>query len=1144
MELDQWAKVLVVGFTDTDQNLILSTLQFVVQTNEVRIVHEEAQLYQANLIHPKVILSAFMPEGELNWQKLLEIKNQNYNQSHFIFLGHSITTNLAIKCGRAGADAYYNYDQLDELKEYLKAALLDDPCIQLPNQGSMANCHAGEGFCIIGYDLVIKQCNLCLRHLLGIAHEVEGRDFLSFVYPSDHSLVKEVISNLHQSTRPSNVLAIRLLSNTDRVFLCNLEMVPLVLTSGAKAVRVHIVHRALQTEQLRKQLVEQEEMYRGLITAIPDILVRTDIEGNIIFVNNADLTAYGFEDASEILGMNLFDFLSTDELNRATENTLRMFNEYLGPQQYKAITKNKKEVVLEINGDALRHPDGTAFGMVYVIRDITAQVAIDNSIKASEVKLRTLINAMPDIVCFKDGKGRWLEANDFDLKLFQLEGIDYIGKKDSELAAYSSFYRDAFLTCEDSDEKTWLNGVTTRDEEVIPKPDGSSRVFDIIKVPTFGASGEREGLVVIGRDITEIKKAQKALEETKLEFQNYFEQGTVGLSVTDTQKRYIEVNRKTCEMLGYSRQELLDMTWEQVTYPEDVQLNVDSFNAVLRGEIDTYQMNKRFVRKDGQLLYVTLYVVCQRKPDGSVRQFLSSMIDITAAHKAQEALKLSEENYRRIVETAQEGICMMDANENPVFINNKMAQLLGYTVDEMMQHPYRYYLFEDDLTEHNVQMQMRSSGKNAFYERRFRKKDGGTLWCLVSATALLDEEGKYKGSFGMFVDITESKLQREELEKAKEKAEKSSALKDAFIANISHEIRTPLNGILGFTEVVQERFAKLASTEELSFFTQIARSGKRLMRTVELIMNYSRLKLGDFTINKQWVDVKQLLGKLLADFELLNEKKAVNLQFIDNCENHLLFTDEYALTSLLTELIDNAVKFTQSGFVKVVLCAKEPGDFYIEIKDTGIGMSEDYLKCIFEPFMQEEVGFNRNYEGIGLGLSIVKKLMDSLGGSIDVKSTKGLGTVFTLRLGESSKLGFVETTPQSNDGKVKSAKASKPKILIVEDDETSQLYMQMVLKNCYDTFVAASASEAIEVLYQQAIDLVLMDISLRGSMNGLDLTRWIRSSEKYNTIPVIAVTAHAFEADRGMALDAGCNQFIPKPFKSAELLRSIQQVLN
>jgi CheY-like chemotaxis protein len=169
--------------------------------------------------------------------------------------------------------------------------------------------------------------------------------------------------------------------------------------------------------------------------------------------------------------------------------------------------------------------------------------------------------------------------------------------------------------------------------------------------------------------------------------------------------------------------------------------------------------------------------------------------------------------------------------------------------------------------------------------------------------------------------------------------------------------------------------------------------------------------------------------------------------------------------------------------------------------------------------------------------------MDGLEASIEVKSSKGLGTVFTLGLGKTSKLGLVDVAPQPNDNKDITAKTSKPKILIVEDDETSQLYIEMVLKNSYDTFVAASSSEAIEMLYQQAVDLVLMDISLRGSMNGLELTRWIRSSAKHSEIPIIAVTAHAFEADRGMALEAGCNQFIAKPFKSAELLRAIQQVL-
>ncbi|MFZ4520342.1 MAG: PAS domain S-box protein [Bacteroidales bacterium] len=187
------------------------------------------------------------------------------------------------------------------------------------------------------------------------------------------------------------------------------------------------------------------------------------------------------------------------------------------------LIRNAKGVehLVSVNAAPVRNSEGFITAGVVIFDDITAKRKTELELNESEELLRTLINAMPDIVCFKDGDGRWIEANDVDLKLFELQGVDYKGKKDSELTDENGFYYEAFLTCEDSDELTWRNGYPTRSDETIKKPDGTSVVFDIIKVPTYTEKGDRKGLIVVGRDVTERQQTEIALQEKAAELERF-----------------------------------------------------------------------------------------------------------------------------------------------------------------------------------------------------------------------------------------------------------------------------------------------------------------------------------------------------------------------------------------------------------------------------------------------------------------------------------------------------------------------------------------------------------------------------------------------------------------------------------------------
>jgi signal transduction histidine kinase len=221
---------------------------------------------------------------------------------------------------------------------------------------------------------------------------------------------------------------------------------------------------------------------------------------------------------------------------------------------------------------------------------------------------------------------------------------------------------------------------------------------------------------------------------------------------------------------------------------------------------------------------------------------------------------------------------------------------------------------------------------------------------------------------------------------AKEKAESANKLKDTFIANISHEIRTPLNGILGMANLIRDTFSTNISKEDEEMFEGIEFSSRRLIRTIDMILNYSRLQVGEFQVNRKDINLSTICINLVKEFMVSAKLKFLGLTFQNNTGESLVFADEYSISMAISNLIDNAIKYTKKGFVKLILYKADNADIILEVKDSGIGISEGYLKKLFEPFQQEHTGYVRAYEGIGLGLSLVNKMLLYLS---KVKKEKG-----------------------------------------------------------------------------------------------------------------------------------------------------------
>ncbi|MHB8578552.1 MAG: hybrid sensor histidine kinase/response regulator [Ignavibacteriaceae bacterium] len=397
-----------------------------------------------------------------------------------------------------------------------------------------------------------------------------------------------------------------------------------------------------------------------------------------------------------------------------------------------------------------------------------------------------------------------------------------------------------------------------------------------------------------------------------------------------------------------------------------------------------------------------------------------------------------------------------------------------------------------------------------------------------------------------------------EILKEKEKAESANKLKDEFIANISHEIRTPLNGVLGMTQLIRDYFFENINENNNMLFEGVTSSSQRLIRTVDLILNYSRISTGEYPKRPEKINISKICEQLIISYSSAAKLKSIELSFENRATDVIIYADEYSVTQAISNLIDNAIKYTEKGSVELILYKGINDELKLDVKDTGIGIKEERLGLVFEPYMQEEMGYGRAYEGVGLGLSLVKKFLEINNATISIKSKKGAGTIFTINFDKyvepdevksltpkivdyQANILFPNQFAESNSIKVGkiSANIKIKRVLLIEDDNISREVIKLFLNQNIEIIIADSSDGTNEILKNNIIDLILMDISIKGSMNGLTLTRNLKSSKEYSHIPIIVITAHAFEKDKENSYKAGCDEFISKPFTKEELLNKI-----
>ncbi|NPU93336.1 MAG: PAS domain S-box protein [Gammaproteobacteria bacterium] len=615
-----------------------------------------------------------------------------------------------------------------------------------------------------------------------------------------------------------------------------------------------------------------------------------------------------------------------------------------------------------------------------------------------------------------------------------------------------------------------------------------------------------------------------------------------GIITINTRGRIMGANHAAEQIFGWSSTELMGRNVNMLM-PEPFRSNHDGYlaNYQKTGVAHIIGVGREVtgMHKEGRQFPMRLAIGHVRLPQED--WFVGFVTDISARVAMEQALTENEAKLRSLVSNIPGAAyrCLLEERWPMIFISDAIDAITGYPpTDFQLPDPPRSYsdlvIPEDQALVQNLEQYL-----TPFHlEYRIRHRDGRVRWILDTGSCVFDDNGKPQWLDGFLMDITRRKEMEQELFQAKERAEQAAAARSAFLANMSHEIRTPMNAIIGFSDVLMGTTLNPEQHRHLSIISSAARS---LLHLLNDILDSAKLEKGKLVLESLDFSLPELLDAVLSTLGMQARRKglALNLNLHPALADHFVGAPD-RIRQVLTNLVGNAIKFTEQGQVDIDVQPDQPGYLLFRITDTGIGIAPDRIDSIFEPFTQADASMSRRFGGTGLGTTISKQLVELMGGWIRVRSTPGQGSCFEFCLPLPAGRKADATVPDSG------VRLPSLNVLAVDDiQQNLDLLILLLGKAGHRVSSAHDGLAAVEQVMQQRFDLILMDMQMP-RLDGLAAARRIRDWQRQQgerPSAIIALTASVLEEDKLAARDAGMDGFSSKPVELDNLNREIARVL-
>ncbi len=939
-----------------------------------------------------------------------------------------------------------------------------------------------------------------------------------------------------------------------------------------------------KVEERTLDLVRSEERYRNILENIQDGYYEVDLRGYMTFMNDSMIRIMGHPE-DEILNVSYRKF--TDEKNaNMIFNIFKKIHATGKPSEafdYRIIQKDGTERITEAVASLITDNEGNKIGFRGMLRDITDRRKAEQALRISEEKYRSILETMDEAYFETNLTGFITFCNDSTCRiagysreeLLNMHFKDYHSEQtvNKLLKIYKRVYKEEIIK-------------ELVEYEVIKK-DGSICTMEMSINLLKNIEGIPIGFRGIGRDITERKKAEAALQESEEKYRTVLDVGIIGYFEVDLHGNITFCNKSFLEFTGYSSEEQIGMNFRKLVTKENSDIILSRFGKAFQSETAVIIITQ-ITRKDKQSAYGEMFVSTRKNTAGEIIGFRSVGMDITEQKKAEEALRISEEKYRAFVENASDGIFRNDIKGNYLYVNPSGQELLGYNEEELLKMNYKDMVIEEykNFVIDHYRKQFKEMQEETYIEFPVIRKDGLIIWLGQKTKLKKISDNQYEFQ-GISRDVTDRK-------KAEEARLELEDQKTRFFANISHEIRTPLTLMISPIESVIQ--GDYGGKIDSAFFDNLYRNGLRLLKLVNNLLDFSKIEAGRMKMKVREIDLVTFIRNYISAVHSAAESKGLGIVFNSDAEQMPVYIDPDKMDKVIMNLFSNSLKFTESGGSITVNIREDDIFCHIEFSDTGEGIPSQSIESIFDRFSQADTSATRKHEGTGIGLALAKELVEMHGGTIKVKSRyledspEDHGSVFSVSIIKGrdhlKMMGNVEFITEDdigesvsdhrfygmremhdlNDGRkaqskysVKidekenevendssgqklSLKADTATVLIVDDNPDMRDFLTFLLEKHYTVHCAENGKEGLEAVNTISPDIIITDVMMP-VMDGHKMTSILKNDDIHRHIPVIMLTAKSEMAHKLEGFEHGADDFLTKPFNSKELIARIRTLL-
>ncbi|MBN2347220.1 MAG: PAS domain S-box protein [Bacteroidales bacterium] len=874
-------------------------------------------------------------------------------------------------------------------------------------------------------------------------------------------------------------------------------------------------------------LRESEERYKQFSSLTTEgIIIHKD--GVALDVNKRfeELTGYNRND---ILNNGTNPFYVLPEYKNELLDRIR--NCTADPCEIRIKHANGKIIDVEIESKYINRNNNDGFRAT-VFRDISEKKKAKEEIN----KLITAIQQSPSSIVITNLEGNIEFVNPAFLAITGYKSEEVIGQNPRILKTNfhnDDFYKDMW--------ETILRKQVWKGEFLNKKNNGELYWEQAIIAPVLNEKEEITHFLSIKDDITEKKKALEALVESEEKFRGFFEDNSAVMLVVNPENGKIDDVNKVAEIFyGYKKEHFTQLTIFDLNH-KTTKLSIDDLKFALNNEVRFFSLKHKL--QNGTIHDVELFIT----PVSTKEQIKLFLIiqDITKRKKAIKALVESESRKHALLKIVPDIIFVLNKKGDFIDVFTDQPDQLVYTHSQFMGKNYTE-IFTGDLSEkfkiyftrafktseiQSFEYEMELNGEIEYYDARL----------IVSGNELI----------AVIRKITSQKQSEERLKEAKTEAEQANQAKSIFLANISHEIRTPINAILGFTDLLE---IQLSDVNHQNYLQSIKSSSKTLLNLINDLLDLSKIEAGKTAISKEPLNIRVIVEEIKHIFSLKVAEKNLDFQVQIEADvpNNILL-DELRIRQILLNLVGNAVKFTEKGFINIHISIKKARysknkklvNLVISIKDTGIGIPKSEQKEVFDAFKQQDELNTKKYGGTGLGLTITKKLVEIMNGKITVESEPGLGSNFTVVFKKIEVVDTLETTRTiiNNHLNYQKIEFKNSKILIVDDIAINRdLLVSMFRNSKLKIIESEDGKSAIHKAKLHIPDLILLDIKLP-DIDGISVAKELRNNDTTRHIPIVAVTAFKLSEDEKELEEMGFNGLLRKPIKIQDVYLEVMKYL-